>query len=276
MPVDGWLSYQTQRRVPPIVCSARACRSSSSGAACNDAAVVGWRSLSIAGFLTSGLAFVLFQAYGEPPGKDFWSVAVPGALTGIGTLALACVTVWLSVSERRRDDRLRDDQRSELHYQRVADKERAQVEREAEQKEAARRDARRVVAIAGTAVFPAVGGNLPVKHTCVVTVINGSDAPILNVILKEGYGSGTPEYGTLVLQPDGGKENAWFQPLILAGQQHAFEALWMDSNGTTIAPADVYFLAGMLRAALEWTDSAGQRWSRAGYDEPIFQSSGQL
>ena len=41
--------------------------------------------------------FVLFEAYGEPSGKDFWSVAFPGALTGVGTLALAGVTVSLSI-----------------------------------------------------------------------------------------------------------------------------------------------------------------------------------
>lgn len=36
--------------------------------------------------------------------KDYWLLALPAYITGIGTLALAGVTVWIARTDRRRDD----------------------------------------------------------------------------------------------------------------------------------------------------------------------------
>jgi hypothetical protein len=43
--------------------------------------------------------------------KDFWLLALPAYITGIGTLALAGVTVWIAQTDRRRDDYRASDER---------------------------------------------------------------------------------------------------------------------------------------------------------------------
>ena len=64
-----------------------------------------WTSCGLVAALAATL--ILFKAYRARSGDDFWPIAVPGVLTGVGTLALAAVTVVLAYQERRRGDKAR-------------------------------------------------------------------------------------------------------------------------------------------------------------------------
>ena len=98
---------------------------------------------------------------------------------------------------------------------------------------------------------------------------NGNDAPIFAVTLTMGYSNDTnmKHLNCNLL----GHGNVWYCPLVPAQQQYEFRAVWVDKCGTPLMSNDARYHVGNLRAAFEWIDSAGQRWSRSGYDEPIAQ-----
>jgi len=78
-----------------------------------------WVLLCIAVVATG--AWLLYEADLVAEHADFWSVAVPGILTGVGTLALAVSTVVLAYQDRSRTDK---------RFTATAEKERHSAERE--------------------------------------------------------------------------------------------------------------------------------------------------
>lgn len=225
--------------------------------------------------LTFILTFVLMKAHDEPKGSDFWSVAVPGALTGFGTLALACVTVWLALGERKRDDQLRTQQRSELAAERQSERDAAQAARDAELAAEAGRAALCIVAICGVRTEPSpFPGHMQDGAVAQVTVVNGSSAPILGVELVTAIASGTEKYGPLSFQPDEEAltaTGARWSAIVLPFDSTSFDGAWhRDQGGEKIAADEARFIIGeQVDAVISWTDVRGFKWRRVGYDEPV-------
>lgn len=203
---------------------------------------------------------VLVLAHGERSPHEFWSIAVPGVLTGVGTLTLALVTVWMSRSERVRDDDLRAQQRTELQAQRV----------QGEMDEAIR-DARRVVAqvaIVEQSIEIFKGTALPDFSTS-IQVTNGGGSPISYVRVIEGRAlapGGRYEF-RLEQEP---QAEAWLVPIMLPGGQATVDGgRWCDvAGGGEVDTEDLKTIQASMRALVEWTDSRGTRWRRQGYKEP--------
>lgn len=60
-----------------------------------------------------GLIAVVIEFGALSHDKDYWLIGLPGYITGLGTLALAGVTVWIAVTDRRRDDERANEARQD-------------------------------------------------------------------------------------------------------------------------------------------------------------------
>jgi hypothetical protein len=181
--------------------------------------------------------YVGIRAHSEPRGEDFWSVAVPGLLTGFGTLALAVVTVWIALSERSRDDRLRAQQYTDLQAQ-------AGAIRDAE----ALREARKVMT------------NVAMDDSIQIT--NAGTEPILDVVLIGGSATEQVRWWWF--------DTEWSWTHIMSGETVTSASTWSDT--TVGAGFNRVALSALQRGSavvhIAWTDSSGLYWRRAGRDLP--------
>jgi hypothetical protein len=210
------------------------------------------------------IAFILTRASDERAGDDFWSVAVPGVLTGFGTLGLAVVTVWLSLTERRRDDRLRAEQ-----FRDVEDRVRASAAAEAV------REARKVM----TEIVPVhQTGSSMAPWLDVVRIINAGSEPILDIeVICGGVRTGLVAFNDRPAEWQTGSGEA-ARPYLMAGGSHTLNGTWVRAiPPADIQPDSVPFevvngLSNAERSTLDisiaWTDSSGRFWRRDGRGLP--------
>lgn len=203
------------------------------------------------------LAFALLAviSYQDGPRADFWRIAIPGLLTGIGTLILAGVTVWLSMRERQQELQAREEQsiREEQYRaeQRAAERQREFAE--------ALRDARKVFGYAG-------GSSGPPSETemSYIYVKNVSPDPIFSVAMtcetrnpiaggELVWHHGVHQEGVAYLVPDG---------------EHSFGGSWHDRSQDDGNSWLTYWSYATLPITVIWTDGRGNRWVRVGYAEP--------
>ena len=85
-----------------------------------------WWLIGATTVVIGAVLIVVTAHYTEP--KDFWGVALPAIMTGVGTLALATVTVVLAVQDRRRDDALRLEGRTRAQEEAAVAARRKQAE----------------------------------------------------------------------------------------------------------------------------------------------------
>lgn len=176
------------------------------------------------------LAVLMTVAVQDGPRAEFWRIAVPGLLTGMGTLVLAGVTVWLSTRQRLNDDQLRAEQEAALLLVKNAE---------------ALRDARKV--------FGVCRGSDDAQ----LFVVNASPDPIFRVAVS-GHAK----------NPISGDDMTWLHGVhqegigyVLPGVEHPFNGRWSE-------PLHVYWADKAVPVTVEWTDGRGNRWVRYGFTEP--------
>lgn len=178
---------------------------------------------------------IVFAALVGGPWAEYWRIAIPGLLTGIGTLALAGVTVWLSIGQRLRDDELRNAE--------------------------ALRDARKVFGIcrprAPTNEVPLVPGgdfslyviNASPGPIFMVEMLGEAKSPLTGAPLK--WNHGVHQEGALYVLPSG---------------ESPFAGYWLEVGK---GPAQLtYWAPSLLPVTVEWTDGRGHLWERCGFAEP--------
>lgn len=208
------------------------------------------------------LALVLGEAYSQHGNGDFWSVAVPGALTGVGTLALAAATVWVSLRESKRDDRLRESERRAVEARDTA-------HTDAE----ALREAQKVLV---NLLPPAAPAGHGAPYTSDVEITNAGTGPIVDLSVT-GFKAEKPE----VKEPDWG-DFSWdfadhahrYHSHLLSGQSVRIGGHWtvaarpragQQAVGTMPMPDNLW---KNIHMSITWTDSAGRSWSRTGRELP--------
>lgn len=198
-----------------------------------------WPYLLAAGLATAGLLVLAGLV-----ANDFTRVAVPGILTGVGTLALAAVTVWLSV-------------RSEAFQSGLAASERHLDERQAEA--AARERARAIVA---SSVRDRI---LPEdSETELIQVLNASREPIFDLRLIGARTGPNPETTSIRwLHGSGGGARA----VLMAGDRQLLNGHWQEA---AYPASDALSNAerGNAVISIAWTDLDGRHWRRDGWAVP--------
>jgi hypothetical protein len=187
--------------------------------------------------------------------SDVTRVALPAIVGAIGTIALAVVTVWLSVNERA--------------YQRAIKtaEEQAANRRQKELEFAENvRQARRVAAIAGSEGPP--GGGPIDLYTFTVTLVNGSDYPIFDIGL---IGARLDLLGGPIDHKEWPPENrlegvgqSLYFAVLLPGERHTFRGKWKTRKGYVSKPNTV----SERRATYTWKDDQGRGWQRDGNEPP--------
>jgi hypothetical protein len=176
---------------------------------------------------------------------EFWQIAVPTYLTGVGTLALAVVNVILLRQE-------------------AADREAlaaAQAERDTEE---ARREARKVVT---TSERLAV---IYEPQPEVIRVLNAGSEPIFDVrVTKASSKDGWPIERFWHWHPDTGRD-ATNPQVVLPNEQFDFAGNWRNEHIPDLAHPPEADRATLV-ASITWTDSRGRRWHRDGnaLPEPV-------
>jgi hypothetical protein len=211
---------------------------------------------------------VLYRVWNQHEG-DFWSVAVPGVATGGGTLVLAAVTVWLSSTQRARDDFLRRDDLSRR------DEERRQAE-----SQAALREARKVI----TYWRRDSSGNEEIY------VVNAGVESVIDVhLIRAGVQSEAaatiswwewhPE--DLVDEFDRYRAPSWYCPFVLPGAVVSFRGRMMESTSDgSVSKARIGELGRRVTVEVAWSDATGRYWKLAGpgqllqLPEPYLPSDG--
>lgn len=178
------------------------------------------------------LVALIAVAFNDGPRAEFWRIAVPGILTGIGTLALAGVTVWLSSRQRLNDDQLRADQAAAISSVTGAE---------------ALRDARKVFGICRASL----------GDDAQLFVVNVSPDPVFHVAI-----SGNAK------NPISRADMTWLHGVhqegvgyVLPNREHLFSGRWSDS-------LQVYWADRVVPVTVEWTDGRGNQWVRRGFAEP--------
>jgi hypothetical protein len=185
---------------------------------------------------------------------QFWGLTVPGILAGVGTGSLALATAWATSSQRRRDDRMRDQLRADVL-----------VERAATDRHTALMEARRVVL-----VVHLLGGSPCLR------VANASNEPILDIRLLDlrWHLDATGSWDWV--EPP--VRNARLTQLIGPGQTHDFTGSWVKErpDGTIVTPGSTDLDAAVdgIHGAVQWTDIRGVTWQRGGRAEPVALPTG--
>jgi len=189
-------------------------------------------------------AALVFLAVPDGQLKDFWRIAIPGLLTGIGTLVLAGTTVWLSLRQRVQDRQLREEQRIAAEQQGYRE---------------ALRDARKVFGSAGGA-----SGPVDVTVMMYINVQNVSPDPIFRVAISCKTTSPITR-GELIWSHGVHQESI---PFLTPNSEHAFGGHWYDRSGGIRGTQLTYWSYATLPIEVSWTDGRGYTWQRHGYDEP--------
>jgi hypothetical protein len=198
--------------------------------------------------------------------SDVTRVALPAITSAIGTIALAVVTVRLSIGERAHQDQLRraDEsarRREAEHEQEIKEvRERVASEREKQlELAAAVRQARRVVAVRGP--------ELPGGDTEAVMLVNGSDYPIFEVTLigariedEVGEPASDREWPP-ELRLGGGQG---YVAVLLPGERHVCRGYWQWRRGFALRGNTIK----KQRSSYTWTDDQGRAWLRDGSQPP--------
>lgn len=178
------------------------------------------------------LIALITVASNDGPRAEFWRIAVPGILTGIGTLALAGVTVWSSSRQRLDNEHLRAEQAAAISSATGAE---------------ALRDARKVFGIC----------RAPQGDDAQLFVVNVSPDPIFYVAISGNAKS-----------PISGADMTWLHGVhqegvgyVLPNSEHPFNGRWSES-------LQVYWADRAVPVTVEWTDGRGNRWVRRGFTEP--------
>jgi hypothetical protein len=209
------------------------------------------------------LGVVLGEAYRQQNRGDFWSVAVPGALTGVGTLALAAATVWVSLRESRRDE-----------YLRQIDREAAEAGEATRRNAEALREARKVLAN----LLPSEAGTSNDGHapySADVEITNAGTEPIVDVnvtgvkLVKGEWDE--PKWGRIGWDPGTRR----YHSHLLSGETVRVGGSWIvhalsdDGEETADAMSLPDELWRSISMSIAWTDSAGRFWSRTGRELPV-------
>lgn len=197
--------------------------------------------------LAAGVWLILRQADAEHS-DEFWSLAVPGALTGVGTLALAASTVVLAYQDRRRDDRLRaiDRHRSE---QREHDR-------------ALREQAELISAWVSRYASDDYQNN--VQTQSVISLSNGSPQVVYEVVVFQVFTQGGLE------GPGSGAEwavNHAYKDLYAEQRSHVVIGALPPSRSFVVMPFLYDPSGGRLGAEIAFTDRSGHHWMRSAEGE---------
>jgi hypothetical protein len=180
---------------------------------------------------------------------DFWRVAVPGYLTGVGTLALATVTFFLlreGIAERKA----------------LAD---AQAQRD---REDALREARKVITTAESVSRGSGTQPVSVGRREVIRVVNAGTEPIMRVGLISGASSeAVPLQDAWLWEPGDGP---YYIPVLRSNDLYDFSGRWVPSGDSDANPGSgpSEFDREWLHAKVVWIDSRGQLWCRTGPNLP--------
>jgi hypothetical protein len=215
--------------------------------------------------LTVVLVTVLLLVITAQKGDDFWRIAVPTYLTGVGTLALAVLNVMLLTQEAADRKALAD----------------AQTQRD---RDDALREARKVITTAEAVTehpdhsVAGVLGAPPLPSPDVaVRVLNAGTEPIVDVRLISGASrKGTPPHQVWTWELGNGF-GASYAAVLLPSSHYHFAGRWVsrwgwpeDQNLTQVemmrAPSNAD--RGWLEATIAWTDSRGLHWRRTGPNLP--------
>jgi len=211
-----------------------------------------WKRAMAASAIVLGAAALITYVRVWGKGDDFWQIALPGYLTGVGTLTLAAITYLLMRQEVR-------DRRELAKAQHLV------------RNEAALAEARKVIALFQSRQS---ADYLPIEFWYeVVSVVNTGNEPILDVRLVEAASRDYPEnMGQLHWEPGSGGS---YLPFILQGATGDFGGNWARYVGDgsdqqsevehNVCNAD----RSGLEATITWTDSRGQYWLRSGREVPV-------
>lgn len=204
-------------------------------------------------------SWVLGEAMHEKDGQDYWSVAVPGTLTGVGTIGLSVVTVVLAYQSSRRDDRLRREDREAIAEQRIADQQLAEQGRKAEADARGRREASKVYG----------GLDFLSNDQPAALIRNYGDDPIFMVAILSGVVTFTgppsmvwhtawnPDSESRAIVPAGGKAT---EEVFLVQVTNDEGTPWASLRGTPPESLGGY----TSQLAFCWLDGAGNTWRRDG------------
>jgi len=213
-----------------------------------------WLALVVFVFLAAGGAWWI--GYGARRSSDFYPVAMPGILTGAGTLVLAGVTVFISLRQSQLDA--------------FARREDAAIRANAED-QLALREAWKVIPSARAEV----GGQTS------IVVTNEGREPIIEVHLVEAWVDGADVVGATpgarwTWSPSdftsltfGGKTVGWYRSYLAPGHEGAvFEGSLNRTGPRQPAGADKE-AKGHVQVKIAWTDVTGRHWSKHDSEEPV-------
>jgi hypothetical protein len=169
---------------------------------------------------------------------DFWRIAVPTYLTGIGSLALAVLNVLLLRQEAA-------DRKALIA---------AQAQRDRDE---ALRDARKIIVL------------LEPSPPALVEVLNASTEPIVDVhLISDASRPDTPP-GQVWTWENGNGYTASYDAVLFPGDQYGFIGRWKPggTNPRTALPTNAD--RGRLQPTISWTDSRGLHWRRTGPTLPV-------
>jgi hypothetical protein len=190
---------------------------------------------------------------------DFWRLAVPTYLTGVGTLALAALNFMLLRQEAADRKALTD----------------AQAQRDIDD---ARREARKVITTAeevpGYVDHP-VPTKVPSPHVA-VRVLNAGTEPIVDVHLIAGASREDAPPHKVWSWEHGKGAGASYVRVLLPNTHYDFGGRWLNRWGwpegydlTVVdVPSPPNADRGWLHATIAWTDSRGLHWWRIGPNRP--------
>lgn len=195
----------------------------------------------------------LYPIQGGPDSPDeFWSIAVPGVLTGVGTLALAAVTVVLAYQERVRDDGLRreDRKRADQRLEQARNQELVRARREQAESVAAWTPGRWRIPYSP----------IPRDRGIAVNIVNPSQQLVYDVLVVQVFVQGAG--------PHRGED--WLRANLSNSSPAAFKALISVPPGRWAVELDYQGQPpmGVIGIELGFTDRADSHWIR--------RASGQL
>lgn len=203
-------------------------------------------------------AYVLLHAWASDA-VNYWSVAVPGVATGVGTLLLAAVTTWLSVTQRAREDHLI---REELA--------RRDAENRKTELAAALREARKVISYWYQAA--------PYEET--VRIVNAGSESIVQVyLIAANVQVENEDESRWIWHPaavedefDRDRAPSWYRPYVLPASIAEFSGslIHYGTNGLirTQRMGDER-LGRRTIVDVAWSDATGRHWRRIGSREPM-------
>ena len=206
-------------------------------------ATVWWSTVVVVA--TVSAVFLLLEADRNSP-SEFWSVAFPGILTGIGTLLLAFVTVVLAYQDRRRNDQAQREER-ERNDQLLAET----SQREAAQQHRAQAEV--ISAWTSGRLRSEVSGTIT-EGGLAVELSNPSAQPIYDVLIFEVFVQGSG--------PGTGED--WMADHLASNHFRAFKALPSVPPGTWAVELEWVSPPpqGVIGIEIAFTDRSGATWIR--------------